>query len=165
FATARHRLQASARRERAATVPRTARQCCASARSQKFSREQCSQACLRTENSSWRTPCSNGSGWVSVFPVKPRGRCGSLYSATHTTGLPREIERPPGPDDNPFATITKEAFIKNLQSDPLLFAPGTGALYSNFAFDLLAAALANSAGTFYATLLQDRVLKPASLTA
>ena len=104
-------------------------------------------------------------GWDVVVPSKAGRPIRLIDLVTHTSGLPREIERPPGPDDNPFATITKEAFIKNLQSDPLLFPPGTGALYSNFAFDLLAEALAHSAGTSYDALLQERVLKPAGLAA
>jgi D-alanyl-D-alanine-carboxypeptidase/D-alanyl-D-alanine-endopeptidase len=104
-------------------------------------------------------------GWDVVVPMREGRQIRLIDLAAHTSGLPREIERTPGPDDNPFATITKEAFINNLQSDPLLFAPGRGALYSNFGFDLLAQALANSAGTSYPTLLQERVLKPAGLTS
>src|SRR5262245_33912938 len=83
--------------------------------------------------------------------------------ATHSSGLPREAERAASPLDNPFATITKETLIKNLQGDPLLFAPGTGALYSNFAFDLLAQALATAAGKPYEDVLRERVLVPARL--
>src|SRR5262249_24917100 len=30
--------------------------------------------------------------------------------ATHAGGLPREVPHEPGPDDDPFATITREAF-------------------------------------------------------
>jgi serine-type D-Ala-D-Ala carboxypeptidase/endopeptidase len=50
-----------------------------------------------------------------------------------------------------------------LKSDPLLFAPGTGVLYSNFGFDLLAQALANATGKPYPDLLKERVLGPAGL--
>jgi serine-type D-Ala-D-Ala carboxypeptidase/endopeptidase len=41
-----------------------------------------------------------------------------------------------------------------------LFAPGSAALYSNFGFDLLGAALANAGGKPYADLLKERVLEP-----
>ncbi len=43
--------------------------------------------------------------------------------ATHTSGLPREAEREPGPADDPFRTLTRELYIKALSGDPLLFAP------------------------------------------
>lgn len=85
--------------------------------------------------------------------------------ATQTSGLPREAEREPGPPDDPFRTVTKDAYLHSLSGDPLLFAPGSGALYSNFGFDLLAQGLAGAAGKPYETLLRDHVLKPAGLTA
>jgi D-alanyl-D-alanine-carboxypeptidase/D-alanyl-D-alanine-endopeptidase len=57
----------------------------------------------------------------------------------------------------------KESYIASLKPDVLLFAPGTGILYSNFGFDLLAQALSNAAGKPYAELLKERVLDPARL--
>ncbi len=102
-------------------------------------------------------------GWNVQIPSKDGKAIRLIDLVTHTSGLPREIERAPAPADNPFGTITKEAFIKNLQGAPLLFAPGTGALYSNFGFDLLAQALANSTGKPYDDMLRERVLAPAGL--
>jgi serine-type D-Ala-D-Ala carboxypeptidase/endopeptidase len=93
-------------------------------------------------------------GWGISIPIRDGKQIRLIDLVTHTSGLPREIERVPGPDDDPFQTMTKDAFIKNLQSGQLLFAPGTGVLYSNFAFDLLAQALANVAGTAYDELLR-----------
>ena len=84
--------------------------------------------------------------------------------ATHTSGLPREVEREPGPPDDPFRTLTAETYAAALAADPLLFAPGTAGLYSNFAFDVLSAALADADGRPYADLLRQRVLDPAGLT-
>jgi len=84
--------------------------------------------------------------------------------ATHTSGLPREVPREDGPADDPHATITPEAMIASLENDPLLFAPGTSGLYSNFAYDLLAAALENAGGKPFEELLRERVLDPAGLT-
>ena len=56
------------------------------------------------------------------------------------------------------------AFPSNaLASDPLLFPPGTGALYSNFGFDVLSAALSHAAGKPYDVLLKERVLDPVGL--
>ena len=79
---------------------------------------------------------------------------------THSGGFPREVPHEPGPPDDPFATITKEAFTASLGRDRLLFAPGTGALYSNMGFDLLAAALAGASGRSYADLLRERITAP-----
>ncbi|TIT28379.1 MAG: D-alanyl-D-alanine-carboxypeptidase/endopeptidase AmpH, partial [Mesorhizobium sp.] len=55
---------------------------------------------------------------------------------------------------------TKEAQIAALKDNPLLFAPGTAVLYSNFGYDLLGAALANVSGKPYAEVLRERVLDP-----
>jgi D-alanyl-D-alanine-carboxypeptidase/D-alanyl-D-alanine-endopeptidase len=104
-------------------------------------------------------------GWDVPIPKKGGRDIRLIDLATHTSGLPREVERAQAPSDDPFKTITKDAMIQNLRTDPLLFAPGAGALYSNFAYDLLAQALANTAGKPYADLLKERVLVPAGMTS
>jgi D-alanyl-D-alanine-carboxypeptidase/D-alanyl-D-alanine-endopeptidase len=83
--------------------------------------------------------------------------------ATQSSGLPREVPRADGPPDDPFATNTRAAQIANLKTDPLLFPAGTAALYSNYGFDLLGAALANAGGKPYATLLRERILDPVGM--
>jgi serine-type D-Ala-D-Ala carboxypeptidase/endopeptidase len=83
--------------------------------------------------------------------------------ATHSAGLPREVPHEPGPPDNPFVDITREAFAAWLNGNPLLFPPGTAMLYSNFGFDVLAAALAAAARQPYSHLLEERVLRPLGL--
>jgi len=108
-------------------------------------------------------PLQKHLNWGVDIPVKDGKQIRLIDLVTHTSGLPREIERPPSPPDNPFQTITKEAMIANLRRDPLLFPPGTGALYSNFAFDLLAQALGNAARKPYADLLSERILQPRGL--
>jgi serine-type D-Ala-D-Ala carboxypeptidase/endopeptidase len=102
-------------------------------------------------------------GWDVTMPKRDGHQIRLIDLATHASGLPREVEREPGPADNPFSTLTEEAYRKGLASDPLLFAPGTGALYSNFGYDLLAAALAHAAGKPYDALLNERVLEPLGL--
>jgi serine-type D-Ala-D-Ala carboxypeptidase/endopeptidase len=82
---------------------------------------------------------------------------------THSSGLPREVPRADGTAADPFGTNTKEAQIADLKADPLLFRPGSAALYSNYGFDLLGAALANSGAKPYADLLKERVLDPAGM--
>ena len=83
--------------------------------------------------------------------------------ATHSAGLPREAPHAAAPPGDPFATITRQAFVAWLRSNPLLFTPGTSVLYSNFGFDLLAAALSAAARKPYPELLAERVLKPIGL--
>jgi D-alanyl-D-alanine-carboxypeptidase/D-alanyl-D-alanine-endopeptidase len=80
--------------------------------------------------------------------------------ATQSGGLPREVPHAPGPDDDPFRTITTKAFTDWLGSNPLLFKPGSAVLYSNFGFDLLAAGLAGAAGRPYPEILHDFVTGP-----
>jgi D-alanyl-D-alanine-carboxypeptidase/D-alanyl-D-alanine-endopeptidase len=80
--------------------------------------------------------------------------------ATQSAGLPRELPHEPGPSDNPFAPITREGFAAWLKKEPLLYPPGTGVLYSNFAFDLLSIALSEAAKKPYPELLKERVTGP-----
>ena len=99
-----------------------------------------------------------------VAPLSEGGRPIRLIDlATHSAGLPREAPHEPGPPDNPFVNITREAFAGWLKTNPLLFTPGTSVLYSNFGFDLLAAALAAAASQSYPELLNSRVIRPLGL--
>jgi len=96
--------------------------------------------------------------WGITVPSRDGHVIRVIDLATHTSGLPREVERE-SPDD----PLTAEVYAKALAADPLLFAPGTGGLYSNFAFDVLSAALGSAAGKPYADVLKQRVLDPAGL--
>jgi len=102
-------------------------------------------------------------GWNVTVPSRRGNPIRLIELATHSSGLPREVERKPGPSDDPFSTLTVEAYRNALAADPLLFTPGTGGLYSNFAFDVLSAALANAAKKPYDALLKERVLDPVGL--
>jgi serine-type D-Ala-D-Ala carboxypeptidase/endopeptidase len=84
--------------------------------------------------------------------------------ATQASGLPREVPHDAGPSDVPFAPITREAFAAWLSKQPLLFAPGTGVLYSNFAFDVLSIALSEAAKKPYPDLLAEHVTGPLGMT-
>jgi D-alanyl-D-alanine-carboxypeptidase/D-alanyl-D-alanine-endopeptidase len=98
-------------------------------------------------------------------PLSEAGRPIRLVDlATHSAGLPREVPHEPGPPDDPFVHITREAFVGWLKANPLLFTPGTAVSYSNFGFDLLAAALSAAAKKPYPDLIAERVLTPLSLT-
>ena len=78
-----------------------------------------------------------------IAPMSEGGRPIRLVDlATHSAGLPREVPHAPGPPGDPFVNITPAAFADWLKANPLLFTPGTSISYSNFGFDLLAAALA-----------------------
>src|SRR6202171_470458 len=102
-------------------------------------------------------------GYDVTLPEKAGRPIRLIDLVTQTSGLPREVPRADGPPNDPFATNTREAQIANLKTDPLLFPPGTAALYSNYGFDLLGAALANAGGKSYADLLRERVLDPAGM--
>jgi len=110
-------------------------------------------------------PLDQHLGWNVPVPVRAGRPIRLIDLVTHTSGLSRETARPPSPPEDPMRTLTKDEFIANLKQDRLLFTPGTGALYSNFAFDLLAAALSSAAKRPYEDLLRERVLGPAGLTA
>jgi serine-type D-Ala-D-Ala carboxypeptidase/endopeptidase len=80
--------------------------------------------------------------------------------ATHSSGLPREVPRDPGPPDDPLATMTLDAFAAWLAENDLAFPPGAGITYSNFAFDLLSAALSKAGNAPYPDLLSELVTGP-----
>jgi D-alanyl-D-alanine-carboxypeptidase/D-alanyl-D-alanine-endopeptidase len=80
--------------------------------------------------------------------------------ATHAAGLPREVPHEAGPDNDPFAPITRDVFAAWMKKEPLLFAPGSSVLYSNFGFDLLAIALSDAAKKPYPEILQERITGP-----
>jgi D-alanyl-D-alanine-carboxypeptidase/D-alanyl-D-alanine-endopeptidase len=100
-------------------------------------------------------------GWDVKIPERDGKSIRLIDLATHASGLPREAEGAPG--ETPTSDRSKEDYVKSLTPDVLLFAPGTGILYSNFGFDLLAQALANAGRKPYPDLLKERVLDPAGL--
>lgn len=83
-----------------------------------------------------------------------------LNLATHSGGFPREVPHQPAPDDDPFSTITRDAFAGWIKKEPLLFAPGSSILYSNFGFDLLAMAMSAAAKKPYPDLLKENITGP-----
>jgi serine-type D-Ala-D-Ala carboxypeptidase/endopeptidase len=99
-------------------------------------------------------------GWDVKVPTRDGKAVRLIDLATHSGGFPREAPHEPGPTNDPFSTITKSAFVALLKKDSLLFAPGTGALYSNMGFDLLAAALGSAAGKRYSDLVSQRITQP-----
>ncbi len=101
-------------------------------------------------------------GWNVTIPERGGKSIRLIDLATHASGLPREAEVK-AVGNSPTLMGTKEDYIVSLNADPLLFPPGTGILYSNFGFDLLAQALSHAAGKPYADLLKERVLDPAGL--
>jgi D-alanyl-D-alanine-carboxypeptidase/D-alanyl-D-alanine-endopeptidase len=82
-----------------------------------------------------------------------------LDLATHSAGLPRDMEGAP-PDVNPRAWPTREDRWKWLPKSQLPWAPGTIAAYSNVGFDLLADAIENASGQSYPNLLRTHVTAP-----
>lgn len=86
-----------------------------------------------------------------------------LDLATHSAGLPREMEGAPA-DVNPRAWPTRAdrwAWLPNYQ---LPWAPATVAAYSNVGFDLLADAIETAGGQPYPELLRARVTAPLGMT-
>ena len=106
-------------------------------------------------------PLQDRLGWDVKIPERDGKKIRLIDLATHSSGLPREAEGTQG--ENATSDRSKEDYVKALTSDPQLFAPGTGILYSNFGFDMLAQALANAGGKPYPDLLKERVLDPAGL--
>ena len=102
-------------------------------------------------------------GYDVKLPEKAGQSIRIIDLVTQASGLPREVPRIEGPPNDPFATNNKDAEIADLKKDPLLFAPGTAVLYSNYGFDLLGAALANTGRKSYEELFKERVLDPVGM--
>jgi D-alanyl-D-alanine-carboxypeptidase/D-alanyl-D-alanine-endopeptidase len=109
-------------------------------------------------------PVSLHLDWDIAWPQIDGRELRLIDLATHSGGLPREVEHPAGPPEDPFRYKTIEAYQAGLDSGPLMFKPGTGISYSNFGFDILAHALAGAAGRPYEDLLTHYVLEPAGMT-
>lgn len=80
-----------------------------------------------------------------------------LELATHTSGLPRELGNAP-PNTAHFTFPDYRTRWRWLPNQRLRSTPGTAALYSNVAFDLLSDALQDAANKQYAALLAERTL-------
>ena len=105
-------------------------------------------------------PLEKHLGWDVKVPTRGGKAVRLIDLATHAGRFPREVPHESGPPNAPFANITKQAFVAFLKGNDLLFAPGTGALYSNMGFDLLAAALAGAASKPYPDLLREHITQP-----
>jgi serine-type D-Ala-D-Ala carboxypeptidase/endopeptidase len=105
-------------------------------------------------------PLQDRLGFDVPVPEKDGKTVRIIDLVTHSAGFEREVPRPDAPASDPFGTNTRDALIAGLKGDPLMFAPGTAISYSNYGFDLLGAALANTAGKPYATVLDEKVLAP-----
>ena len=101
-------------------------------------------------------------GGIPVQQVGPRPIT-LLDLATYSAGMPREIGDAP-PDRAPRTWPTRSERWDWLSGNPLRWAPGTVAAYSNVSFDLLADAMESASGQPYAALLRDRVVAPAGMT-
>jgi serine-type D-Ala-D-Ala carboxypeptidase/endopeptidase len=79
--------------------------------------------------------------------------------ATHTSGLPRELGNAP-PETPHFTFPDYRTRWRWLPNQHLRSTPGTAALYSNVAFDLLSDALGSATHKPYVALLAERTLNP-----
>src|SRR5258707_9281299 len=73
-------------------------------------------------------------GWPVKVPQRQGREITLLNLATHAAGLPREVERGRDPAKPDF--VSRETYAAALPTQALLFPPGTGLHYSNYAFDL-----------------------------
>ncbi len=97
--------------------------------------------------------------------VPSHGRLITLGNlATHTSGLPRELGNAP-PGTPHFTYPVYAARWRWLPRQRLSVTPGSAALYSNVAFDLLGDALQSAAHKPYPALLAESTLQPLGMHA
>ncbi len=95
------------------------------------------------------------------IPERGGRRITLLDLATHRSGLPRlSANMPLGDLANPYADYTETMMFDFLAGHELTRDIGSQFEYSNLGFGLLGHALARRAGTDFATLVADRILKP-----
>ena len=87
-----------------------------------------------------------------------------LDLATHSAGLPRDAGEFPA-NRAPFTWPTRAELWDWLSQNPLHWAPGDVAAYSNAGFSLLADALAVAGGKPYPQLLREFVTDPLPTTS
>ena len=110
-------------------------------------------------------PLDQHLAWDLELPTQDGRGIRLIDLATHTSGLPREIDAPFGPPEDPFGPHSRAAYQASLEATELLFPPGSGALYSNYGYNLLAFALENATGSAFPELIAERVTEPAGLEA
>ncbi|MCW3054643.1 MAG: penicillin-binding protein, partial [Chthonomonadales bacterium] len=81
---------------------------------------------------------------------------------THTSGLPREGQRP---TKGERADYTDAELVQSASALLLLSPPGEKYSYSNVGFNLLGMVVAKASGQNYADFLQKRFFKPLGMTA
>jgi CubicO group peptidase (beta-lactamase class C family) len=79
---------------------------------------------------------------------------------SHTSGLRHDA---PGYDD--FKVQSEASVIRSAYVDPLLFAPGTKAAYSNLGYFILAEIITKASGERWTKYLAERIFKPLQMTA
>lgn len=99
--------------------------------------------------------------YAPLHTLVPRrnGAITLLDLATHTAGLPREVEGAPRGMPH-FTYPDHDTRWRWLSKQRLKSTPGAAALYSNAGFDLLSDALEKAAHEQYAALLDERTLRP-----
>lgn len=97
---------------------------------------------------------------VDTFPERDGKIIRLVDLATHAGGFPRELSPVEGVEK-----YSDQSFAEYLKDDALLFAPGTGLLYSNIGFDVLGIAAGKAAGKPYADYLKETVLDPLGMAS
>lgn len=83
---------------------------------------------------------------------------------SHTSGLPRDWYKLTGHTLPPlFSPVTREEVITSLNSQSLLFKPGTGFSYSNAGFQLLGYVIESITGVPYAEFVHSELVLPLGL--
>lgn len=91
----------------------------------------------------------------------------TFYSSTVTD--PTAIGLPPLVNETLLCAgggfCTREQFFKGFTSRHPIYAPATGAIYSNVAFQILTYALENITGVDFPTMVEESLYKPLNLTS
>ena len=99
------------------------------------------------------------------FDVPYAGEVTVRHLLQNRSGIPHYIDIPGWFDNDVKRAFTNESFIDTLEQLDLKFAPGSGYLYSNVNYFLLARMIDRYSGMDYETYLQTQILDPLGMDA
>jgi CubicO group peptidase (beta-lactamase class C family) len=92
------------------------------------------------------------------FPTVPQDKAAiTLHQLlTHSSGFPQYLKN----DGGDFAVIKTPDFVTRMFADPLVFKPGSKAIYSNIGMSLLAIIVEKVSGVEYEAFLKKKLFEP-----
>lgn len=100
--------------------------------------------------------------YVPTFPRKPDGKVTLRHLLTHTSGI-RHYKDLEFLSNRRYSSVEEALGI--FKDDPLEFKPGAKYQYSSYGYNIVAAVVEKASGKSFREYLQERIFRPAGMTA